>query len=297
MKSTGPEESSEHTDDHDWISVVSAKPATIRIKRRTAAPKPKSDPLESPTKADLEKRAKTLLPLSPKVRGIVGNDAQSLVLKNGHHEVLYVTRYQIAKKFEILRKAFNPLPADLPFHIPEFVGMDESVSELQFMKKNSRNEKFFKKQYAIYGALLDNNMIYKGPFYSGGTLEKLVNTLRYRIETIQLVRETLTRGLDYLHDKNITHNDLSPKNIYFVGEHPNFKFYLGDFGSITVNDVNSHVEKRSKDFSKLEGILSQMQRKLDAREGNPYTPYRKLNFDTPVRRDEVSKRSYGLRKP
>lgn len=298
MATVGPDKSTLFIEEDEQTSTTLQSDKLAQGQKRALAPIVlRADSiLESPTKMKLIEAAVKLPPPSPKARDVVGTGDQCMVLSNGHHEVLIVTRYLIAKKFEILRDAFNPIPTDLPFHIPEFVARNQDIPKLQAAHRNPKNEKFFKEQYAIYEKLLKENYVYKLVKYDG-TLEDFFK-LHYTEFTIDLVRQRLQSALSALHDKNITHNDLSPKNIFYKGGLPSIVFYLGDFGSITVNNAASHPEKVSRDLSKLNGILEQMKRKLDYRHNDPYTPYRKLTYDEPSLAVDVIKqqKKYGLRK-
>lgn len=306
MLNNGPEEcvKDESLLDRDWIPNRSHKkrvrfkakannPVASVVSQTSISVQPKKQYF-CPTKERLIKEAAARTPPSPRERRIIGTGDQCVVLEQGHHEVYVVTRFQIAKKFEILKEKFNLMPEDLPFHIPEFVNVNQPLAKLHAPKANARNQKFFKRQYDIYGQLLEENCIYKLPRYSG-TLEDVFK--RYKQATIDLLRARLTRALTLLHEKGLTHNDLSAKNIFFNGAYPDIQFYLGDFGSLTENtNPKTHEKNCAKDWSKLTSILGNMQKKLDQKAQNPYTPYRKLIFERPSVKQIVQQSRYEFRK-
>ncbi len=260
-------------------------------------PTPEADKYlsHSPTKAKLAESAQKLPPPSPRKRAIVGTGDQSVVLDNGHKEVLVVTRYQVAKKFELLREAFDPVPKNLPFHIPKLAAMNKPIAKLQDPNISKMNEKFYRKHYSIYGNLLEDNVVFKLPRYDG-TLEDLYQK-RFNELIIAKLQKTLTESLALLHEKGITHNDLSPKNIYYIGEHPKTIFYLGDFGSITLNDPHVHDKACRKDFSKMNAVLSQMENRLKTHIGKDiYFVYGSAKKKHPAPYKPKTNASYSLRK-
>lgn len=227
----------------------------------------------SPTKLKLLAFSKDRpLPIS-REREIIGCGDQCLVFENGHKEVYIVTRYLIAKRFELLNSIFGRYNGELHFHIPDFVTANFPLTQLHSPKMTAQNKSFFKKQYDIYAPLLNDNCIYKMPRYDG-TLNDYLIRERLSESAINLLQNTIQTALKELHLRNITHNDLSRKNIYYTGDYPNVKFFLGDFGSISQNEKKDHEKLAAKDLAKLSDIVKTMRSKLDAKY-NSYTPYKR----------------------
>jgi|GEM_PF-6421228 len=216
----------------------------------------------SPIKQQIAKRAGQLRSITQRQRDIIGCGSQSVVLANGHNEVYVVTRTIVAKNIELLRD----LPEDPAlFSIPKVVGINEDLVKLISGNAPLKTKKRLSKQYDINPPQLWNsNIIYSLPRYDG-TLEDL-KIIRFNEESIKTLRETLYQALTLLHDNGLSHNDISLRNIFYKGQHPHIKFFLGDFGKLTKNDDASHDKKCGKDLMRLERVIVKVRETLARKE-------------------------------
>ncbi|MBI2792423.1 MAG: hypothetical protein HYX61_10740 [Gammaproteobacteria bacterium] len=217
----------------------------------------------SPTKAQLQSKAMTLPPIERKPRETVGQGDQSLILANGHNKVLVVTRYMVAKKIELLRTKVALDQRSKGLAIPEFVGMNENLANLIDPDNPQKAKKSFKYSSNILPTeIWSTNIVYELPRYEG-SLEDCKGVLRYKEDSIEQLETYLYNVIDLLHEHNLTHNDISLKNIFYSGTYPHLEFHLGDFGSLTENSPAKHQKKCEADDSKIVYVINQLKQILE----------------------------------
>lgn len=217
--------------------------------------------LLSPTAAFLNAKAANLRPFLSK-REIIGTGDQSLVLKNGDYSVYLVTKRHIAEKFKLLNEAIRLPKINPSFHIPQFVASNENLQDLIDPNCTDKNAKMFKNNFRLYGTLCKENEVYELPYYDG-TLEVL-NNLHFEKEDITTLEKKLNAALVLLHSKNLTHNDISLKNVFYTNR-PHLNFYLGDFGSITKNSAKDHDYAKQKDLNAVQRIIRKAKEILETK--------------------------------
>lgn len=215
----------------------------------------------SPFKKSLQVKVAKLEPLEKIHREVVAAGQQSLVLTEGHHHVLLATRYLVAKNnVQYLQKLD---PATCPFALPSLVAFNVDLAALIDPLKPNKTRGYIKRHYTIYPELWCNNVIYKMPRYPGTLMD--LKKIRFNEISIEHLNKTIQASLKFLHDNDLTHNDISAKNIFYSGQHPTLQFHLGDFGSITLNSKTTHELKRQKDMQRLKRVVEEAHRILKAK--------------------------------
>jgi len=216
----------------------------------------------SPFKQKLVERSGPFSSLEKRNRNVFACGAQSLVLTEGLQHVLVITQTSVAKNIELLRD----VPDDETlFSKPKVVGINVDVGELLDPDSPLKAKNNIKKNHGIsYPHLLTKNVVYLLPRYDG-TLEDL-SAIRFQQHNIDDLNRTLNKALKVLHQHNITHNDLSLKNIFYKGQYPNIEFFLGDFGSLTNNEPKKHAVKCATDLSRLKRLIDKAQQILGKKE-------------------------------
>lgn len=223
--------------------------------------------LLSPFKQKLVARSGPFANLEKCKRNVLACGAQSLVLGAGS-EALVVTMTQIAERIELL----HDLPVDETlFSKPKIVGINVDVATLIDPENPSKAKKSISKSHTIYYPQLWNkNIIYTLPRYDG-TLEDLVG-MYYTTRNITQLEKMLSRALKLLHNHHLTHNDLSLRNIFYKGSHPDIQFFLGDFGSLSKNVGKVHDQKVQKDLTRCNRIIAKAKEILEQKKTNDTKP-------------------------
>ncbi|MGE3318900.1 MAG: hypothetical protein AB7I18_06350 [Candidatus Berkiella sp.] len=221
----------------------------------------------SPFKQKLIERSGPFADLENRKRNVLACGAQSLVLDAGK-QVLVATMTQVAERIELLHE----LPVDETlFSKPKIVGINVDVATLIDPANPSKAKKDISKTLTIYYPQLWNkNIIYTLPRYDG-TLEDLV-TIYYTARTITVLEKMLYRALKLLHDHHLTHNDLSLRNIFYKGKHPDIQFFLGDFGSLSKNVGKVHEQRAQKDLARCKRIIAKAKEVLAHKKSNDAKP-------------------------
>lgn len=218
--------------------------------------------INSPAKRQIANRAGHLDPIIQRQREVIGCGAQSLVLANGHNQVYTVTRTTIAQNIELLREV--PEDPNL-FSIPKVVGINQDLAKLISPDAPEKTKKRISKIYEINPPQLwVSNIVYELPRYDG-TLEDL-KKIRFNEASIKTLQETLQSALTLLHDHGLSHNDISLRNVFYKGQLPHLKFFLGDFGSLTKNTEANHETKCGKDLMRLQRVIDKAKEILASKE-------------------------------
>lgn len=194
-------------------------------------------------------------PIKKKPYEIIGSGSQSIVLEKNHHRVFIVTGMQVSQRIALLHKklsASTPLSIAIPIPVAQNIDLGSLVNP----DHPANGMKTIKQHIpTLYRTLQKENTVYELPRYAG-TLENL-KTIRFKAPSIQVLEKTLHAALRLLHQHNLTHNDLSLKNIFYSGVFPDLAFHLGDFGSLTENsNPKKHAKKCSADFRRLNKIIA-----------------------------------------
>jgi hypothetical protein len=232
----------------------------------------KKDPYEALREqlaTDLQAKSKLVGDLiEKKEHPFLAAGSQSIVLKDGHNQVLLVAPYRSATNIELLRKNFQK-SADLPFHLPELVALNRPLNELIHPHNASfGGELKTSLMTSINTGIWQNNVVYRLPRYENN-LEALKN-IRFKAETIVQIQNDISKALETLHSKDLTHNDIALRNIFYTGSLPNFKFYLGDFGSVKQSKRTTQGSpQKDLDFHKLNLVIKKLEEILKTKTPSP----------------------------
>jgi len=108
----------------------------------------------------------------------------------------------------------------------------------------------------LYRELWHKNVVYELPRFDADLEILKEKSFSFNEKSIDLIEQSFTTALEFLHGKGITHNDISPKNSLLKGERPAFIFALTDLGQATVNDDPSHEAKCEKDWQRLRWMIN-----------------------------------------
>lgn len=241
-------------------------------------------PLEFTPEA-LEKSKSLLPPLSKKKYPHFAIGSQSIVLQNEPHHVLIITSHSTAQKIEIVRSTLIDEKFKANLAIPTLVGINESISQL-LVPNNPHKKQDYK---TCRQNILTHNIVYELPKYDG-TLDDLLKK-QFEEDSIENLKNTLTKALKYLHDNGITHGDIAKRNIFYTGTYPDFKFFLADFGSVS-NERKTFQERSKKDLYVLENLLSAIEKEVKQRSAS--LKITDINDTTPLFRASLRNKR-GLR--
>lgn len=199
----------------------------------------------------------------------MGFGDQALCLANGHKTVLLVTDYAIGINIHDLKNALEAILTDKEkkefcLEIPTLRAIDVDLYRLI----NPAHRKAAKSDADLRYPLLKRqiektNFIFKMSRYDGTLLN--AQTLRYKEKSINDLERSLKTTLAILHHHGYSHNDIFLKNIFYKGEYPKLKFFLGDCGSITKNPPSMHAARCDEDLRNVKRIVEKMKEILDSK--------------------------------
>lgn len=243
--------------------------------------------LPSKTDPDIQRMqtaAVNLPSLESKERAILGAGAHTICLKEGMRTVLLIMGYSKAKNVFLLIESIGQLNQKLlkgfMMDVPQLCGTDQNVYALldPLDNRSAHQRADLELGYmssTTFNVIKNKNIVFKMPLYDG-TLE-FPKAIRYKENTIKDLERSLYKTLNILHMLGFTHNDINLKNIFYIGEYPNIKLYLGDFSAITKNNESVHVERSKQDFKSVEHVVQQLKNILEAKYTNSQ-PEKKLQF-------------------
>lgn len=212
----------------------------------------------SPIKRLIAQNAGRLRSLPKKKREILAGGSESVVLVDAHKTVLLVTRKIAAKNIELLH---GLILDEQPFVKPKIVAIDADLVKLMNPDNPELAKRSAKEKGAVfYPELWKKNVVYSLPRYDGTLLD--LAQLRFKEKNIEALEAMLTQALTFLHQQQLTHNDLALKNIFYKGEYPHLQFYLGDFGSLSKNTEKNHSLKCANDFKRMRRVIDNLKRIL-----------------------------------
>ncbi len=207
--------------------------------------------------------------LPKRKRAFLGAGSQSVALEDGHKKILLVVPLSAAKGIELFIKTFSTLSLakqrDLPFELPTLVGINQPLHELM----NLASDKSLTHAKGTYLANIQSKIITgsENVVYQltrcDGSLEDFREKTRFKSNSIDEIQKQISTALTILHNQKLAHGDVALRNIFYTGTYPNFKFYLGDFGSVKPlsADKKNHPEM-AKDKENLNYAIKQLQEKL-----------------------------------
>ncbi len=203
-------------------------------------------------KQQLVANAGTLHALPQRVRPILAGGSESVVLEDGEDSVLLIMRKHVAINIELLHGLSLE---NQPFVKPKIVAIDTDLALLMEPHSKAHAKRVAKERAAVfYPELWTKNAVFSLPRYDG-TLENL-RSIRFSAACIENLEKTLTKALTFLHDHDLSHNDIAMKNIFYKGEYPDLKFYLGDFGSLSKNTNTTHTNKCQMDLARVAHVIA-----------------------------------------
>lgn len=207
----------------------------------------------------LAANAGTLCALPQRVRPILAVGSESVVLIDSEDSVLLIMRKHVAINIELL----HGLSLDAqPFVKPKIVAIDADLALLMIPHSKAQAKRVAKVQGAVfYPELWTKNVVYSLPRYDG-TLEDLSRISFSEVNIIAL-EKMLTTALTFLHEHNLTHNDIALKNIFYKGKSPDLQFYLGDFGSLSKKSSKTHAMNCQRDFARVAHVIEKVKKILE----------------------------------
>lgn len=233
-------------------------------------PLKKAKPFED-LKKDLEKQLSSIeeITVPNRKRPFLAAGSQCVALEDGHKKVLLVAPLEAAKGIELVNKSFSKLSVakkqSLPFELPNLIGRNKPLHKLM----NLSSDKSLTHAKGTYLANVNpkiitgtENVIYELTRYDG-TLEDFRENTRFKSDSVDQILKEISNALNILHKQKLSHGDVALRNIFYTGTYPNFKFYLGDFGS--AKPLSSNKENYvdiTKDKVNLKFAITQLQEKL-----------------------------------
>lgn len=209
-------------------------------------------------------------------RELLSCRGQSLVLTDGSRHVLLITHDKFATNIRRIAKVSeSPIQAEaMHLLFPEEVDITTSNELLEIIDEldpeNARKTLFSSEFYRQLTPKQKQSFHQKPCVFRfkrcNGSLEDLLSETRLTDKFIEMFEEQIQTAIDVLDAQQMSHNDVAMRNVLLSGIFPHIKFFLADYGSVSVNvEEGPHIKKYQRDCSRLQAMISKLKQELRER--------------------------------